>query len=50
VIDVEGGDQLIFAEDRSVVVVCNGEVYNYLDLHNELQRRRGTDPMNCDGL
>jgi asparagine synthase (glutamine-hydrolysing) len=39
VIDVEGGDQPIFNEDRSLVVVCNGEVYNYRELRRELVRR-----------
>jgi asparagine synthase (glutamine-hydrolysing) len=39
VIDVEGGDQPIFNEDRSVVVVCNGEIYNYRELRRELIRR-----------
>jgi asparagine synthase (glutamine-hydrolysing) len=39
VIDVEGGDQPIANEDRSVVVACNGEIYNYLELTDELIRR-----------
>jgi asparagine synthase (glutamine-hydrolysing) len=38
VIDVEGGDQPIANEDGSVVVVCNGEVYNYRELREELIR------------
>lgn len=29
VIDVANGDQPIFNEDRSIAVVCNGEIYNY---------------------
>ena len=32
IIDVAGGDQPIFNEDRSVAVVLNGEIYNYLEL------------------
>jgi asparagine synthase (glutamine-hydrolysing) len=38
VIDIEGGDQPIFNEDRSILVVCNGEIYNYRELREELVR------------
>jgi asparagine synthase (glutamine-hydrolysing) len=36
IIDVEHGDQPIFNEDRTVAVVLNGEIYNYLDLREQL--------------
>src|SRR6266404_1127472 len=39
IIDLETGDQPIFNEDRSVVVVLNGEIYNYKELREELLRR-----------
>jgi len=36
VIDPAGGAQPIANEDRSVFVVCNGEIYNFQDLRHEL--------------
>jgi asparagine synthase (glutamine-hydrolysing) len=39
IIDVERGHQPIFNEDRSVCVVCNGEIYNYTELRDLLEKR-----------
>ena len=39
IIDLEGGRQPIWNEDRTVATVCNGEIYNYLELRQELVAR-----------
>lgn len=39
IIDLSTGDQPIANEDRTVWVVFNGEIFNYVELRQELQRR-----------
>lgn len=39
IIDLETGDQPIFSEDGSVVLVCNGEIYNFQHLKKDLMER-----------
>jgi asparagine synthase (glutamine-hydrolysing) len=39
IIDLEGGDQPIHNEDRTVWTVFNGEIFNYLELRADLERR-----------
>jgi asparagine synthase (glutamine-hydrolysing) len=42
IIDREGGDQPIYNEDRSLVVVFNGEIYNHRSLREELTAKGHT--------
>jgi asparagine synthase (glutamine-hydrolysing) len=37
IIDIEGGAQPISNEDGTIWVVCNGEIYNYLELREKLE-------------
>ena len=39
IIDVPGGQQPVYNEDRTVVAVFNGEIYNFRELRAELRRR-----------
>jgi len=39
IIDLSGGHQPVFNEDRSVWIVFNGEIYNFPELRRELERR-----------
>lgn len=48
IIDLSGGHQPIFNEDRSVLVVFNGEIYNYRELQHELEARGHCFRTNCD--
>jgi asparagine synthase (glutamine-hydrolysing) len=39
IIDLAGGDQPIYGEDRSCAVILNGEIYNFHELQRELADR-----------
>ena len=38
IIDVATGEQPVFNEDKTVAVVFNGEIYNYIELRQQLER------------
>jgi len=48
IIDLEGGKQPLYNEDRSVVVTYNGEIYNFLELENELKAAGHVFHTRCD--
>jgi asparagine synthase (glutamine-hydrolysing) len=39
IVDLENGSQPLFNEDKSVAVVCNGEIYNHRSLRRELEQK-----------
>jgi asparagine synthase (glutamine-hydrolysing) len=48
IIDVDGGDQPFYNRDRSLVLIANGEIYNYKNLHREMIQRGHTFRTNSD--
>ena len=48
IIDLKGGDQPIYNEDKSMVVIFNGEIYNYLEIKSELIKKGHKFKTNCD--
>ncbi len=42
IIDLEGGMQPIYNEDDSLIMICNGEIFNYIELRQELEGRGHT--------
>lgn len=48
IIDLRTGNQPIYNEDGSIVVVYNGEIYNFLELRDELTKRGHTFITNSD--
>lgn len=48
IIDLAGGDQPVFTEDRDCVVVFNGEIYNHAELRRDLESRGHRFRSACD--
>jgi len=48
IIDLAGGHQPIFNEDQSILIVFNGEIYNYRELQKELEERGHRFATNSD--
>ncbi|TCI85721.1 asparagine synthase (glutamine-hydrolyzing) [Tenacibaculum sp. M341] len=39
IIGLDNGMQPVFNEDKSVILVCNGEIFNYIELREELRSK-----------
>ena len=48
IIDLKSGHQPIYNEDRSLAIVFNGEIYNFLELKNDLKTKGHTFYTNAD--
>ena len=48
IIDLEGGNQPMTNEDHSIVLACNGEIYNYRELRTGLEEKGHVFRTKCD--
>ncbi|MGO4294291.1 asparagine synthase (glutamine-hydrolyzing) [Chitinophaga sp. RAB17] len=48
IIDVANGKQPFYSEDGAVVLICNGEIFNYRELRDELQQKGYRFTTLCD--
>ena len=48
IIDLKGGQQPIFNEDKTKAIVYNGEIYNFRELKADLEKRGHKFYTNCD--
>jgi len=48
IIDLEGGSQPIRNEDGSIILLCNGEIFNYIELRSALIEKGHFFRTNCD--
>lgn len=48
IVDLSGGNQPIYNEERTVVIICNGEIFNFLELRAGLESRGHQFSTNSD--
>ena len=48
IIDLDSGKQPMFNEDEQLIVVFNGEIYNYIELRAELKKKKHTFATDSD--
>lgn len=48
IIDLQHGNQPFFSENKAIVAICNGEIYNYKELRRDLQLKGYRFQTECD--
>lgn len=48
IIDLKGGNQPLYNEDKSIVIMFNGEIYNFKELRSELEKNNHKFKTNSD--
>jgi len=48
ILDIAGGDQPVFSDDGDAVIVYNGEVFNFVELREELEGEGAVFRSHCD--
>lgn len=48
IIDLKNGHQPFYNYDQSIILICNGEIYNYKELRKELEQKGYPFKTNCD--
>src|SRR5690554_2435031 len=48
IIDLDHGMQPFFSPDKSIVLTCNGEIFNYKELRKKMEAKGYTFKTNCD--
>ncbi len=48
IIDLANGQQPFFSPDKSIVLICNGEIFNYPELRENLEAKGHVFQTNCD--
>src|SRR5688572_33305822 len=43
IIDLDGGWQPLYNEDRTLALVANGEIYNFVELRERLEKQRSEE-------
>src|SRR5215217_7943358 len=48
IIDLQNGMQPFFNHDDNIMLVCNGEIFNYRELRHEMESKGHVFRTNCD--